>query len=75
MTWIPRTEDLPEEGEVVPVYDAFYTGLSEGFYDGDEFQVEESHGRGTFVTHWCDEDSPGGSPSAEEVHEICQQSF
>lgn len=75
MTWIATTDELPEPGVTVGVYDAFHIGQSTGTWDGDEFDVDDDEGRGTFVTHWCDETPPSGSPDPEDVHRVCKESF
>lgn len=75
MDWIPVTERKPPQGEEVGVYDAFHIGLSSGRFDGEAFEVEDSGGRGTFVTHWCDNPNPTGAPDSEDVHRVCKQSF
>lgn len=73
--WTPIDEGLPEEGERVGIYDAFHVGLSTARFDGEEFEVEDDGGRGTFVTHWTRAVPPSGSPDSEDVHRVCKQQF
>jgi hypothetical protein len=75
MDWIPRTEKLPPEGEEIGVYDAFHNGVSRGKYIDGDFAVDNDGGRGTYVTHWCENPTPAGGPDQEEVHEICLKHF
>jgi hypothetical protein len=74
-TWTAVTDKKPPTGETVSVYDAFHVGLSSGRWNGEEFEVDDAGGRGTFVTHWRDETPPSGSPDPKDVHRVCKESF
>lgn len=73
--WTPVDKETPPEGETVGVYDAFHVGLSTGTYDGQDFDVEDDGGRGTFVTHWTNDVPPSGSPDPDDVHRVCKEHF
>lgn len=73
--WNRVDKEKPPVGKTVGVYDAFHVGLSEGEYDGEEFDVEDDGGRGTFVTHWTEHTPPSGSPDPDEVHSVCRSHF